>query len=228
MNDESLELNGFNGVVRLFPLPDFVLFPHVVAPLHVFEPRYRQMAADALAGDRLLALVLLKPGYEADYEGTPAIFRMACLAQIMEHEKLADGRFNLVVRGVSRVRVEKELPTEKLYRMARSRAFPDAADQFPELRQEICDAALPLLPNQSHVIGQLKALFKSELPLGSLCDVLSFALPLETSLKQTLLEQVDAEARARRLIHELRSGAIPELLPRPREGWKFPPDFSPN
>lgn len=229
MKSDAFDLDSFGGTVRLFPLPDFVLFPHVVAPLHIFEPRYRQMTADALGRDRLLALVLLKPGFEADYEAAPPIHRMACLAQIIQDEKLADGKYNLLVRGLCRVRLEKELPTEKLYRLAQSRPAPDVDQRaLPEYRQELQEATLPLLHQLSPAIEQMKALFQSPLPLGSLCDVLSFALPISTDSKQALLGQLDIEQRARRLIHELKSGTLPEVLPRPREGWKFPPEFSPN
>ena len=67
MMDDLSFLHTFDGVTRLFPLPKVVLFPLVTLPLHIFEPRYRQMTADALAGDRLITMILLKPGYEAQY-----------------------------------------------------------------------------------------------------------------------------------------------------------------
>src|ERR1700692_4837672 len=108
MNDKFLPLSGFAGTVRLFPLPNLVLFPHVMQPLHIFEPRYRQMAADALAGDRLIAPVLLQTGWEADYEGRPAIYSMACLGRIVAEQRLDDGRFNLLLRGICRARLSKE------------------------------------------------------------------------------------------------------------------------
>ena len=73
MNDDFSPLSVFTGMARLFPLPNLVFFPQVVQPLHIFEPRYRQMTADALAGDRLMALVLPRSGWEADYAGSPAV-----------------------------------------------------------------------------------------------------------------------------------------------------------
>ena len=72
MTDDRAALDSFDGVARLFPLPNLVLFPQVVQGLHVFEPRYRQLMADALAGDGLVTLVLLKPGWEEEYDETPA------------------------------------------------------------------------------------------------------------------------------------------------------------
>ena len=104
MSDELSSLIDFAGKARLFPLPNLVLFPHVMQPLHVFEPRYRQMTADALAGDRLIALVLLRPGWEADYEGRPPVFPVACLGHVVADKQLPDGRYNLLLRGLSRLR----------------------------------------------------------------------------------------------------------------------------
>src|SRR5439155_19684170 len=98
MNDDQAALNQFGGVARLFPLPNVVLFPHVVQPLHIFEPRYRQMTADALEDDRLIALVLLQPGWEADYEGRPSVCTMTCVGRIIAEQRLPDGRYNLLLR----------------------------------------------------------------------------------------------------------------------------------
>src|SRR6516162_1515926 len=119
MSDDMSALANFGGTARLFPLPNVVLFPQVVQPLHIFEPRYRQMTADALADDRLIAPVLLRPGWEADYEGQPAIYSVLCLGRVVAEQRLPDGRFNLLLRGLSRCRIVQELPGEKLYRSAR-------------------------------------------------------------------------------------------------------------
>src|SRR5256885_9707642 len=105
MNDDQFALGQFTGAARLFPLPNLVLFPQVVQPLHVFEQRYRQMTADALAGDRLIAMALLRPGWEADYDGRPAIHPVACLGRVVADQRLDDGRYNLLLRGLARVRV---------------------------------------------------------------------------------------------------------------------------
>ena len=109
----------FSGTARLFPLPNLVLFPNVVQGLHVFEPRYRQLVKDALATDRFITLVLLKPGWEEDYDGAPAIEPVACLGRVTWHEKLTDGRFNLRLRGIARLKIVEEVKTDHLYRVAR-------------------------------------------------------------------------------------------------------------
>ena len=81
---------------------DVVLFPNVFLPLHIFEPRYRQMIADALAGDRIIGMVLLRPGYEDDYEGPPPIYATGCSGLITHVERIEDGRYNLMLRGLEK------------------------------------------------------------------------------------------------------------------------------
>src|ERR1700681_1365913 len=115
MNDDSWVLQHFHGVARLFPLPNVVLFPHVIQPLLIFEPRYRQMTADALAGDRLISLALLRPGWEEDYEGRPAVHPIGCLGKIVADQHLDGGRYNLLLRGLRRVRLLGDVPTDRLY-----------------------------------------------------------------------------------------------------------------
>src|SRR5262245_4682668 len=112
MNDDS-PLAGFSGKARLFPLPNLVFFPQVMQPLHVFEPRYRQMTADALEGDRLIALVLPKPGWEGDYMGKPLLHDVACIGRIMAEQLLEDGRYNMLLRGLARVRIVDEIASKK-------------------------------------------------------------------------------------------------------------------
>src|SRR5438876_8293933 len=132
MNDDAQALSKFAGTARLFPLPNMVLFPHVVQPLHVFEPRYRQMTTDALAGDRLIALVLLQPGWEPDYASTPAVHAVGCVGKIVADQALPDGRFNLLLRGLSRIRVDHEIPHAKQYRLARVELLAEEAITSPE------------------------------------------------------------------------------------------------
>src|ERR687888_846338 len=125
MNDDAQALAKFAGTARLFPLPNLVLFPHVVQPLHVFEPRYRQMTADALAGDRLIALALLQPGWEEEYDARPAVHPVACLGRVVADQLLPDGKYNLLLRGVSRLRLIEEVPDGRPYRTARAELLGD-------------------------------------------------------------------------------------------------------
>src|SRR5271165_6962741 len=150
MNDELSSLSDFDGTVRLFPLPNVVLFPHVVQPLHIFEPRYRQMTEDALAGDRLIGQALLQPGWEGAYEARPPIFPVVCIGKIVSEQRLADGRFNLLLRGVSRARVVEEMALDKLYRVARVELLadgpPPSAQVIHSLRQQLAEAVRTWFP----------------------------------------------------------------------------------
>src|SRR3954471_18886278 len=134
---EAFSPADLDGPVRLFPLPNLVLFPQVVQPLHVFEQRYRQMTADALAGDRLIAMALLRPGWEADYDGKPAIHPVACLGRVVAEQRLDDGRYNILLRGLSRIRVVKEISQGKLYRTARVELLGDRAPPEGEGAREL-------------------------------------------------------------------------------------------
>src|SRR3954469_5122290 len=105
-----------SDLLPLFPLPTVVLFPNVFLPLHIFEPRYREMVADSLAGDRVIGMVLLRPGWERNYEGRPAVYPVGCSGVITHFEKLADGRYNIILRGLRRFRLpEKDhSPSDRL------------------------------------------------------------------------------------------------------------------
>lgn len=224
MNDDQETLANFGGLVRLFPLPNLVLFPHVVQGLHIFEPRYRQLASDSLADDRMIAPVLLQSGWEEEYEELPSIERVACLGQISWHEVLPDGRFNLRLRGLARVRIIEEVRTDKLYRVARCELVPDVVpaelSRLKAMRQALTDAVLPRF-EEGAARQQLFELFLSEMPLGQVCDVLSYALPFPLEIKQALLSEPHVDIRADIMTQALEVSAA-------RSERKFPPDFSDN
>src|SRR5215813_14728033 len=106
-----------SDLLPLFPLPNVVLFPNVFLPLHIFEPRYREMVADAIAGDRMIGMVLLRPGWERDYEGNPAVYPIGASGVITHFERLADGRYNIILRGLERFRILEE-DRSRAYRRA--------------------------------------------------------------------------------------------------------------
>lgn len=114
-------------VIPIFPLEVTMLFPGVTRPLHIFEPRYRAMVADALRGDRIVGMATLKPGYEANYEGRPPIYDIGCAGVITDVEELPGGRFNIFLRGVVKFRVTGE-DESKPYRLARIEAMPEVLD----------------------------------------------------------------------------------------------------
>src|SRR5205807_2733032 len=106
-----------SDLLPLFPLPNVVLFPGVFLPLHIFEPRYREMVRDTLDGDRLIGMVLLRPGWERDYEGRPPVFPVGCTGVVTHVERLPEGRYNIVLRGIERFRIVREDQTRS-YRQA--------------------------------------------------------------------------------------------------------------
>ncbi len=225
MTDDESPLAHFAGTARLFPLPNLVLFPGVVQGLHIFEPRYRHMVTDALAGDSLIAIVLLKPGWEEEYDAAPAIESVACLGRIGWHETLADGRFNLRLRGLSRVRILEEILGDHPYRTARVELIAETAphdiDELKTLRRGLAEAVLPRFADDGPARRQLQELFDGEMSLGQVCDVLAYALPLPVETKQSLLIEPNAGYRATAIADTLRVSAA-------RADRKFPPEFSPN
>ena len=112
------------ATIPIFPLPNAVLFPNVFMPLHIFEARYRAMVSDALAGDRIIGMVLLKAGFERDYEGRPPIFPVGCAGVITHSEPLPDGRFNIVLKGLEKFRITAE-DSARPYRVATIDALPE-------------------------------------------------------------------------------------------------------
>ncbi len=232
MSDDLSDLGPFDGTARLFPLPNLVLFPHVIQPLHIFEPRYRQMTADALGGDRLIAMALLRPGWDENYEGRPPLHNIGCLGKIVADQRLEGGRYNLLLRGLRRVRLLDEVPTDRLYRTARVELLQDDggldAEAAGALRVRLTEQLPRWVPPDAAAAEQFRKLLDSNLPPGTLCDVFAFALPLDAALKQRLLEELDVEERARLLLGMLRDNAPLAASVAPAQDRKFPPEFSAN
>jgi len=224
MSEESAALENFGGVVRLFPLPNLVMFPQVVQPLHIFEPRYRQLMADALDGDRLIAMALLCPGWEDDSDRTPPVEPVVCVGRIHQEERLPDGRWNLLLHGVCRAWICEEVATDRLYRTARVELLSDVPvpqeGQEGALRRDLGQRAEALFAD-AQTRRQVRELVRGPLSLGGLCDVFAFALPLDLEVKQQLLALTSVEARARLLLERI---AAPKQGPR----RPFPPEFSAN
>ena len=127
----------FPETIAIFPLPNVVLFPEVDLPLHIFEPRYRQMVGDVKDGDRLIGMVLLRPDWRKDYYGTPPIYPIGCAGRIEKIEELEDGRSNLVLHGQRRFEVTEEVDG-KPYRRAHVRwADPPPAQSETDIRAKL-------------------------------------------------------------------------------------------
>jgi len=108
----------------LFPLPDVVFFPKTLLPLHVYEPRYRTLASEALERDQAICTALLRPGWEADYYGSPEVYPVGCIGRIVQHTKLPDGRYNITLQGEGKVRIEEQVRVEP-YRIVRVQPIQD-------------------------------------------------------------------------------------------------------
>jgi len=234
ISDHATTLGDFKGEARLFPLPNLVLFPHVVQPLHIFEPRYRQMIRDCLDDDRVLAMALVATRQGYGFFGDPPLHPVICVGKVFKEEILPDGRFNLLLHGVSRGRIFDEMdPQGKLYRTAKVEILEDippaSLQTALDLRKSLARQMTQWFSPQPAAVVQLRKLIKSDLTLGTLCDVFSFALPLEIEIKQELLELVDVEERARHLLEEIQKlEPPPSDIIKPMTRRKFPPDFSLN
>jgi hypothetical protein len=195
--------------IPIFPLPTVVLFPNVFLPLHIFEPRYRQMFTEALAGDRMIGMVLLQPGYEADYDGRPPIYDTGCSGLITHSERLDDGRYNVVLRGIEKFTVarEEEPPSGRLYRTAVissiDESFRDGErDALRAYRRRLEDLLAPLWTSG------LRQHLPAEMPDEDLINALAQYLEFEPIEKLALLLQPGAAARCKSMIELLEMKAM--------------------
>src|SRR5215475_9071826 len=180
-------------IVPIFPLPDVTFFPHTLLPLHVFEARYRVMVIDALARDRRLVVVKLRPGYEASYAGKPAVHPVAGAGEIVSCERLPTGRYNMLLKGLWRVRIEHEVPADVLYRLVVVRRLEDvapASDVSAGLRRvrAACARLLRALGRPENLLDD--ALGEAQ-PPGVIADRVAAAVLPDPALRQELLETVD-------------------------------------
>jgi Lon protease-like protein len=225
--DDDYDLKDFGNVTRLFPLPGVVLFPHSVLPLHIFEPRYRQMTEDALASDRLITIVQVRPPAEWLSATEPSLEEFGCLGRIFQHERLADGRFNFLLLGRKRVRLTREIASGKLYRMSEVQVIDDIIVDDPDQshRGELIAMFRDLF--EGSLDPDLEALFESDLPVGVLTDIMTQAIGLPSTVKQSFLNEPRVARRAIELLNLLR-----EMRTTPRdpddEPTPFPPPFSRN
>jgi Lon protease-like protein len=191
--------------IPLFPLPNVVLFPGVFLPLHIFEERYRALTRDALAGDRIIGMTLLRPGFEGDYEGRPPIYPVGCAGVISHSDRLPDGRFNIVLHGLSKFRIVEEL-TDGDYRRARIDPVTEITDatarrQIKGLRTRIETLLLSALKaTEVQIPGSLS----DEDLVHALCQYLQF----EPAERQALLECEGTAERAKALTEFLEMQAL--------------------
>jgi Lon protease-like protein len=188
------------GSVAVFPLPNTVFFPETVLPLHVFEPRYRKMVRDVSAGNGQIAVTLLKPGWQSDYYGSPPVFTTATLGHIEDLVELQDGRFNLRLVGLHRIRLLAETCSEP-YRLM---DYAIADEQIDGDAVTLQRAKLELLATQMCVARELSregahALVDQSVSLAAAVNGACSSLPLDAELRQKLLEENDLLERRRKV-----------------------------
>jgi Lon protease-like protein len=186
-------------LLPLFPLPDTVLFPGMPLPLHIFEHRYRKMVEDALAIHGSIGISLLKPGWEEDYEGRPPIYPIGCSGSIAQHERLEDGRYNIVLRARSRFRVVEEHGGEP-YRLATVETLSDPPGDeaaLDPLRKQVVSTIAQAAD------GPRSLVLQGDLPHEILVNALSQSLGLSPVERQSLLDCGTLVARYERLLEIL-------------------------
>lgn len=202
--------------VPLFPLPNIVLLPGMVLPLHIFEPRYRKMLADALAGERLIAMANLMDGWQSDYLGKPPVHEIAGVGRIAEHHGHEDGTSDLALIGIARCQIREELARDEPYRIASvsllkdkalkgaeaQRLAREAGDKLAELGRELIARAV----DEEAREALRRSLGEREDP-GQLADFLAGVFLRNPGFRQRLLENTDPLLRCRQVLGALREMA---------------------
>ncbi len=209
--DDSIPSNDKDllTAVPLFPLPNVVLFPHAVLPLHIFEERYKTMTAEALTGRRQIAMALLRPGWEKSYYGKPQIDPIVCVGTIVTHEQLPDGKYNLLLQGHTRARIIDELPGgDRMYRVARLeplREIPVLEIDLGPQRQRLIELFSTDPLAGVGLASQFRKLLASPWPTPDIVDLAAFSYFEDALLKQSLLAELDVRRRVDRAVSELES-----------------------
>lgn len=210
MSEESAIQVNFGRPVPLFPLDSASLLPQQILPLHIFEPRYRQMVERALDGSGQIAMAVFDGGHwKKEYHGRPPLRPAVCIGQIMQHEKLADGCYNVLVQGVCRARIVEESKgsQERLYREARLEPVGIDVDEEKKLygvrerlTELLSEGPLSKLSRAELLVKQIQ---NETTPTAVILDVVSWALPTANEVRYSLLAEGDAGERADLIEHEL-------------------------
>lgn len=192
--------------VPLFPLPNVVFFPKTYLPLHIFEPRYREMVQDALEADRLIGMVLLKEGWEIDYDRNPPIYQIGSIGKIVRSQRQDDGRYNILLYGLKKCLVREE-NYDRSYRRGRIDVLEEPqAESLPAPAKEKL-IELTMRYRRKMPGGEaLESVLEMGLQDDTLVATLSAGLPLTVLEKQFLLEADDPHQRARRLAELMEMG----------------------
>ena len=203
---QAFETGTLPPAIPIFPLQDVMLFPHATRRLHIFEQRYRDMVADALKGNRIIGMVLLEPGHDAEYDGRPPVYPIGCAGVIADVEELPDGRYNILLQGLTKFRITGE-DQNRSYRLAHVEELPEELTDaervtLGDLREEL-SALLPSgLPGLQVPAG---------VPDENVVNGVAQVMRLDPLDRLGLLEQPGPLARAQAIINLL---YIQAALPR--------------
>jgi Lon protease-like protein len=203
------------SALPIFPLPNCVLLPGGLLPLHVFEARYREMTRDCLAGHQLMGIARLRPGYQTGHHGRPPVYDKFGVGRIICSEELPDGRFALLLRGVGRAELARELPEERGYRLVEARMLADTCTDHDEARDHhrrlvtLCDRLAEVLEQGG---PQLRDLVRSFDDPGTCADAIAAAFVTDADMRQELLEALDPTIRLQRTLGHV-SHLLCELAP---------------
>jgi Lon protease-like protein len=188
--------------VPIFPLPQAVLFPGALLPLHVFEPRYRAMLAYCLETHRAIVVARIPNPADVDDEGEPRFASVAGLGEIVEHQALADGRSNILLLGRSRVRLE-ERASDAPFRRARATLLTDTGTAVSAADRTALVAAATSFAGELHRHAEFTFALPPNAPLEAVADLCAHHLLFDAEIRQAVLEERDVGARVRRVATEL-------------------------
>ncbi|MEQ9617687.1 MAG: LON peptidase substrate-binding domain-containing protein [Deltaproteobacteria bacterium] len=198
-------LKSFSGTIPLFPLSTVVFFPNTLLPLHIFEPRYQQMVHDVMESEKIIGMALLKPGWESNYYGNPEVFDVAGMGRVVSSEMFKDGRMNIVLYGLKRVKIEK-IVQDKPYRLANVSIMENLHSAGDEAYRERIEK---LVTKWNFVLDEEQKSHRininTKLPLDSLTDALATLISSNIFDKQMLLEEPSIEKRAEAIIKYLQT-----------------------
>ncbi len=239
LDDVTKLPDDFDGQVRLFPLPNLVVFPHAMQPLHLFEPRYVQMLKESLAGDQLIAMATLTP-----HDGTqwptkqPSVAPTVCIGRILSHSEVEDNRHNILLVGIRRAKLIAEIEAGKPFRSGQVEVMEDedhlgSLEESKLLKEDLLDAFGAVMPVGKSMQQNLHQLMADQMSLGPITDIVGYTLPFSVREKLSLLSEPNIADRAKYLIAKLRSGAVKFQAGQvdnddSDDGQVFPPPFSVN
>lgn len=233
-NQMNLSLpDDFDNQVRLFPLPNLVLFPGIVQALHLFEPRYRELMKAALATDELITMAYVKPGPES-HSPRPEIASTVCVGKILSHTQLEDGRYNLFLVGARRAKIVQEITSDFLYRTAEVELVserPGQGEGIRFLRDEIVTKFRELAGNRTGWDQEaLDQFLGKDLPFGQMVDMISYSCGASPEEQQRVLETFELRSRGELVLEVLQRQveSTRSYGPKSDSDESFPPGFSLN